>query len=82
VQHLALRRLPDELLQSGLAYLSGLFDDLPLCRHRHRNAQVLLQLFQPVERNAAAVLELRNHRTAAETAEEVRRLALCEATFH
>src|SRR5215471_4076666 len=45
-----------------LDQLGALLHHLPLSRCRQRNAQVGFQLFESVERNSAAILELRNHR--------------------
>ena len=49
VQHLALRRLPDQLIPRRLDQLRGLLDNLPLRRRRQRDPQLAFQLFQPVE---------------------------------
>ena len=43
VQHLALRRLADQLLVGRLDHRGALLDDLPLRRGRQRNAQAFLQ---------------------------------------
>ena len=62
VQHFALRCLPDQFVPCRLDYLGHLLDDLPLGGCWQRYPQLLLQLLQPVERGAAAVLQLRDHR--------------------
>src|SRR5438309_1163954 len=64
MQHPALRRLTDQFLVRGLDRLRCFLDDLPLGGRWQRNAQLILQTFQAIKRNAAAVLELRNHRDA------------------
>jgi hypothetical protein len=62
MQHPALRRLTDQFLVRGLDRLGDFFDDLPLRGSGQRNTQLIFQTIQPIERNAAAVLELRDHR--------------------
>jgi len=62
VQHLALGRLPDQLLARRFDHLGQVFDNLPLRRRWQWNSQLALQFLQPVERHAASVLELRDHR--------------------
>ena len=52
VHHLALRRLPDQLIPRRFDQLRGFLDDLPLRRRRQRNPQLTFQLFQPVERQS------------------------------
>ena len=61
MDHLALRRLADQFVTRRLDRLRGFLDDLPLRSRRQRNAQLLFQLLQPVERRTAAVLELSDH---------------------
>jgi len=61
VQRLSLRRLPDQLVTRWFNQMPGPCDDLPLRGRWQRNTQPLLQLLQPVERRADAVLELSDH---------------------
>ncbi len=49
VQHLALGRLPDQLLVDRLEHMGGLADDVPLGRGWQRNAQTPLQPLQSIE---------------------------------
>ena len=44
-----------QLIARRLDLSGGFLDDLALCRHRQRDAQVLLQPFQPIPGKPAAV---------------------------
>jgi hypothetical protein len=62
VNHFALRRLPNQLIPCRFDQRRSLLHNLPLRRRRQRNAELIFQLFQPVERSSTAVLEQRDHR--------------------
>jgi hypothetical protein len=49
MDHRALRGLPNQFIPRRLDHLRNFFDDLPLRSRRQRDAQLALQLFQPVE---------------------------------
>src|SRR5690242_338397 len=55
MQHCTLRRLTDQFLVRRFDRLRGFLDNLPLRRCWQRNAQLVLQTLQPIERNATAV---------------------------
>ena len=61
VQHLALRRLPDQLVERRSEVRRDRLHDVPLGRGRQRNAQVPLQAIEAVERQPAAVLQQPDH---------------------
>ena len=61
VQDLALGGLADQFLVGRLDHRGRFADDVPLGRGRQRNAQVLLQPFQPIEGQPAAVLQQGDH---------------------
>ena len=61
VQHLALRRLPDQLIERRSEARRHRLHDVPLGRGRQRDAQVPLQAIEAVERQSAAVLQEPDH---------------------
>jgi hypothetical protein len=50
-----------QLIHRGLDLGSGLLHDLALCRHWQRDAQVLLQAFEPIPGKPAAVAQQGDH---------------------
>ena len=62
MEHLVLRRLPDQFIPRRVDQLGALLHHLPLSGRRQRNAQVGFQLFESVKRNSATILESRDHR--------------------
>ena len=65
IEHFRLCRLADQFVESGPDHGGYFLDDLPLGRGRQRNPQTCLQPLQPIERNAAPVLQQRDHRRRA-----------------
>jgi hypothetical protein len=65
MKNFALRRLPDQFFEGRPDHFRSFRYGLPLRRGRQRNAQILFQLRQPVKREAAAILELCDHRRRA-----------------
>src|ERR1019366_7547478 len=65
IEHLALRRLTDRLVEGRLDHRRRFRHDLPLRRRWQRNPQTRLQPRQPVERNATAILQQPDHRRRA-----------------
>ena len=61
VQHVALRRLPDQLVEGRRQVRRHRLHDVPLGRGRQRNLQMPLQAFEAVERQAAAVFQEPDH---------------------
>ncbi len=61
MEHLALRRVADQLVHHGLYPRGGLLDDVPLGGGRERNLQARLEPVQAMEGQAAAVLQQRDH---------------------
>ena len=61
VQHLPLRRLPDQLVERRSEARRDRLHDVPLGRGRQRDPQVPLQAFEAVERQSAAVLQQPDH---------------------
>jgi len=61
VQHLSLRRLPDQFLEGRCQVRCDGTHDVPLGRGRQRNLQVPLQAIQAVEGESAAVFQQPDH---------------------
>jgi hypothetical protein len=61
VQHVPLRRLPDQLRERRSEVQRDGLHDVPLGRGRQRDSQVPLQAFEAVERQSAAVLQQPDH---------------------
>ena len=61
MHHIALGCLADQLIHRGLDLDSGFLYDLALDRRRQRNAQMLLQTFEAIPGESAAVAQQSNH---------------------
>ncbi len=61
MQHLALGRLPDQLLEGRGQVFRDRTDDVPLGRGWQRNLQVPLQAFEAIEGKPAAIFEEADH---------------------
>ncbi len=61
VQHVALGRLPDQLVEGRSEVGRDCRHDVPLGRGRQRNPQIPLQAFEAVERQSAAVFQKPDH---------------------
>ena len=61
VQHLALSRLPDQLLPGRFDHFRRFLHHLPLRRCRQRDPQALLQLLEPMERHPGPVPQQPDH---------------------
>ena len=61
VEHVALRRLPDQLIKRRLEVCRDGLHDVPLGRGRQRNVEVPLQAIEAVERKPTAVFQEPDH---------------------
>ena len=61
MHHAALGCLADQLIARRLDLSGGFVDDLALCRHWQRDAQVFLQAFEPIPGKPAAVAQQGDH---------------------
>ena len=61
MQDVALRRLPDQLVEGRCEVRRHRLHDVPLGRGRQRDAQVPLQAIEAVERQSAAVFQEPDH---------------------